>query len=125
MKARLALLLWATSPARPELCATPFVHAAAAAAMDVEVEVHFASQSVLLLVPGRAAGIYVGHDRRFNVYDRMRDASRFGARFLACSDALEAFDLERATLIPEVTEGAGAVAFLGRVLDPQWATLVF
>jgi predicted peroxiredoxin len=125
MKQHLAILLWATGPEHPHLCATPFVHAAAAAAMDVEVEVHFTSQSVLLLVPGRAAKLYVGEDRRATIYDRMREASRLGARFFACSDALAAYGLDNAQLIPELTGAAGAVAFSGRILDPQWATLVF
>jgi len=125
MRQRLAILLWATNPESPHLCATPFVHAAAAAAMDVEVEVHFSSGSVLLLVPGRAAELHVADDRRVSVYDRMREASRLGARFFACGDALEAYRLDRTQLIPELSGAAGAVAFVGRVLDDEWATLVF
>src|SRR5215470_671657 len=109
MKQRLAILLWATGPDQPHLCATPFVHAAAVAAMDAEVEVHFSSQSVLLLVPGRAAELYVGEDRRASVYDRMCEASRLGARFFACSDALTAYSIDRSQLIPELTGAAGAI----------------
>jgi predicted peroxiredoxin len=125
LKERLAILLWAAAPESPHLCATPFVHAAAAAAMDVEVELHFASRSVLLLVPGRAATLYVGEERHFTVYDRMREAARFGAKFLACSDAMEAYALDRTRLIPEYTAAAGAAAFVGRAMDPDWATLVY
>ncbi len=125
MKQRLAILLWATGPDSAHLCATPFVHAAAAAAMDAQVEVHFASRSVLLLVPGRASALFAGDDRRTSVYDRMREAHGFGARFLVCSDALAACSLQGVTLVPEADAHAGAVAFLGRVLDPEWATLVF
>ena len=44
----LAILLWATDPDDPARCATPFFHAAAAAAMDLEVELYFASRSVRL-----------------------------------------------------------------------------
>ena len=42
----IAILLWATHLAQPEKLATPFFHAAAAAAMDVPVEVYFTAASV-------------------------------------------------------------------------------
>jgi len=125
MRSHLAVLLWATSPDAPHLCATPFFHAAAAAAMDLEVEVHFSSRSVLLLKPGVARNLYAGVGREMSVYHHMQEAHRFGARFLACSDALDAHALDRAILIPEVTGIAGAAAFLGRALDSDWVTLVF
>jgi hypothetical protein len=125
MKSRLAILLWAADPDAPQLCATPFFQAAAAAAMDAEVEVHFSSRSVLLLAHGVAARLYAGGDRDKTIYDHMQQAARLGARFLACSDALEAHGIERTRLVPEVSGVAGAAAFLGRVLDPDWATLVF
>jgi predicted peroxiredoxin len=125
MKSHLAILLWATDPEAPHRCATPFFHAAAAAALDAEVEVHFSSRSVLLLVEGAAATLQADDRSGKTLYDHMRQASRLGAKFLACSDALEAHAVERARLVPEVTGIAGAAAFLGRVLDPEWATLVF
>ncbi|HTS22449.1 MAG TPA: DsrE family protein [Casimicrobiaceae bacterium] len=125
MKSRLAILLWAAGPDVPHLCATPFFQAAAAAAMDAEVEVHFSSKSVLLLVGGAAARIYAGAGRDKSVYDHMQQAARLGAKFLACSDALDAHQVDRSRFVPEVYGIAGAAAFLGRVLDPEWATLVF
>jgi len=125
VKSHLAILLWAVDPSAPHLCATPFFHAAAAAAMEVEVEVHFAGRSVLLLAQGTAAKLYGGGDRVTSIYDHMRQATRFGARLYACSDALEAHSVDRALLIPELTGIAGSAAFVGRVLDAEWATLVF
>ncbi|HTP46783.1 MAG TPA: DsrE family protein [Casimicrobiaceae bacterium] len=125
MRTRLALLLWMAGPDAPQLCATPFFHAAAAAAMDVEVEIHFASRSVLLLVDGVAAKLYAGGDETMSVYEHMQQAARHGARFYACSDALAASGIHRTALIPEATGVAGAVAFVERALDPQWSTLVF
>ena len=125
MKSRLAILLWATDPALPDLCATPFFHAAAAAALDAEVEVHFSARSVLLLVDGVAAKLFAGAERERSIHDHMQQASRLGARFLACSDALAAHGIDRKALLPEVDGIAGAAAFLGRALDPEWATLVF
>jgi predicted peroxiredoxin len=125
LKSHLAIMLWAASPDAPHLCATPFFHAAAAAAMDVEVEIHFSSKSVLLLVGGIAAGLYAGADRDVSVYEHIQQATRFGAKLYACSDALAAQGVESAALIPEFAGVAGAAAFMGRALDEKWATLVF
>jgi predicted peroxiredoxin len=125
MKQHLAILLWATSPEIPHLCATPFFHAAAAAAMDIEVEIYFTSKSVALLVPGVAAGVCGGPKSSVNIYEHMRQAAHFGARFLACTDALAAHGIDTSNLIPEVSGFGGAAAFIGRVLDPDWATLSY
>ena len=78
MKTRLAILLWATDPARPERCATPFVHAAAAAAMDAEVEVYFTAQSVRLLAGDVAARIRAADPGGESIEHFMRQA--VGAR---------------------------------------------
>ena len=125
MKQHLAILLWATGPDAPHLCATPFFHAAAAAAMDVEVEIYFSSKSVLLLKPGVAAGITAGRPGDLSVYAHMQQAAKFGARFIACTDALAAHGLTRDGLIPELSAYGGAAAFVGRTLSPEWATLTF
>ena len=55
----------------------------------------------------------------------MQQASGFGARLLACSDALDAHAAARRRLVREVTGIAGAAAFLERTLDPEWSVLVF
>ena len=125
MRTRLAILLWATGPDLPHVCATPFVYAAAAGAMDVDVEIHFAAKSVLLLVPGSAERLYADAGRSMSIYEHMQQATRFGAKLYACSDALAAHAVDAAALIPEVTGIAGAAAFVGRMLDQEWSTLVF
>jgi len=93
--------------------------------MDVDVEIHFSSKSVLLLVEGVAAELYAGIDRDMSVYQHIQQAAHFGAKLYACSDALASQNAEQARLIPELSGIAGAAAFMGRVLDPDWATLVF
>ena len=80
---------------------------------------------MLLLVDGVAAKLFAGAERELSIHDHMQQASRLGARFLACSDALAAHGIDRKALLPEVDGIAGAAAFLGRALDPEWATLVF
>lgn len=124
-RSKLAILLWATDPAQPHLCATPFFHAAAAAAMDVEVEVHFAARSVLLLVPGCAQSLRASELEAMTVYEHMQQAVEHGARFLSCGAAIAAQGLECTELLPELYGRGGATAFVARSLDPEWATLVF
>lgn len=124
-KSKLALLLWSVSPEQPTLCAAPFVYASAAAAMDCEVEIHFAADAVRLLVPGVAARTCACTDNTRSVYDHMQDAVQLGARFLACSMALHERALAPKMLISECAGAAGATAFVVRSLDPTWSTLVF
>ena len=121
----LALVLWATRPEQPELCAGPFMYAAAAAAMDLEVEIHFTAQSILLLRPGLADALYAGADRTRSIAMFMRDAREHGAKFLACTAAMQNFGLTRAELEPVVDGFAGASSVVGRLCRPDWRVLVF
>lgn len=124
MKKKLAILLWGATPDRPQLCATPFVHAAAAAALDCEVEIHFAGPAVRLLVAGVAAlRPWPGVDT--TLYAIMRQAANLDVRFLACAMAMDALTGRDETLIAEYAGTAAASAFVQRALDPEWATLVY
>ena len=90
----IAILLWAADPDAPQRLATPFFHAAAAAAMDMPVEIYFTARSVQLLVPGVADGA-----ARLGAHpqDHARRDARGGrarrACFYACTDALHAHGL--------------------------------
>jgi len=121
----IAMLLWSCDPARPDLLATPFFHAAAAAALDTPVEIYFSAASVELLRPGVAAALHASPAQPKTIYDTMREAAGHGAVFLACSDALASHGLDHATLIPECTRRGGAVQFMARAADLRWRTLVF
>ncbi|HTQ74059.1 MAG TPA: DsrE family protein [Burkholderiales bacterium] len=125
MSKRLAILLWAADPDRPEICATPFFHAATAAAMDADVEIYFTSRSVRLLARGVAEGLYPGPTRRQSVYAFMQEAARHGAKFFACPQAMEEHGVLQNQFIPEVTGTAGAAAYIGRCLDAGWRTIVY
>lgn len=126
---KLAILVWAADPSRPELCATPFYFAAAAAAMDVEVEMYFTAGAVQLLRRGVAeqiaAAVGDGNPTGKRVADFRREALAFGVKLFACPTALSSHGVPAAELIPEVSAQAGAAAFLGRTLDPAWRTLSF
>ena len=121
----IAILLWAADPSGPERLATPFFHAAAAAALDVPVEIYFTAASVRLLVPGVAAGLHASAHHAKTIYDNMREAVAHGARLLACSDALDAHGIDGGQLIAECAGRGGAVQFMARVCEPGWKTLVF
>ena len=125
MITKLAILVWSLSPERPELCAAPFVYAAAAAAMDCEVEIHFAGTAVKLLEPGVAQNMHPSAGRERSIHDFMRDAAEQGAAFYGCQMALRAHGLVDRPLIPEYSGAAGAAAFVARTLDPEWSTMIF
>ena len=125
MKKRLAILLWATDPAQPHLCGTPFFHAAAAGALDTEVEIYFTSRSVRLLVEGVSDGLYPGPARDYSVAQYMAHALEHGAKFYACSQSMAAHDVRAADLIAGVAGQAGAAVWIGRCMDEAWVTLVY
>jgi uncharacterized protein len=121
----IAILLWAADPDAPHRLATPFFHAAAAAAMELPVEIYFTARSVQLLAPGVAAALRASERHDKTVLDTMREAVSHGARLYACSDALAAAGLDTTTLIPECHGRGGAVQFMARAADRRWRTLVF
>lgn len=120
-----AILLWAADPSVPGRLATPFFHAAAAAALDARVEMYFTAASVHLLVPGVAAGLRASARHDKTIWDNMREAVALGVHLYACTDALDAQGIARDQLIAECEGHGGAVQFMARALDPRWQTLVF
>jgi predicted peroxiredoxin len=122
---KLAILVWAADPGRPELCATPFYFAAAAAAMDVEVEMYFTARSVELLRRGVAEALLAAAGSGKSVADFRREALAFGAKMFACPTALASHGVDAAELISGLAGQAGAAAFIGRTLDPAWRSLSF
>ena len=125
MKNRVAILLWAANPGQPHLCATPFFHAAVAAAMEAEVEMYFTNASVRLLAKGVAAALPSGPRKRDTVYAFMQRAAAQGARFYACSQAMDEYGVSEDDWIPEVTGAAGAAAYLARCMDDAWVTISY
>lgn len=122
---KLAILLWSVDLERPDLAAAPFVYAAAACALDAEVEIHFAGRSVRLLVAGAAAAKCTSPKGGRSLYAFMQDAARGGAQLLACSMAWHEYIAVGEATIAEYAGQAGATAFVARSLDPAWRTLVF
>jgi predicted peroxiredoxin len=125
MKQKLAILLWSATTDRPQICATPFVHAAAAASFDAEVEIHFSGPTVRLMVQGVAENLRPWPEIETSIYDIMRQAANLDVKFLACAMAMDALVNKEEKLIPEYSGTAGASAFVQRALDPEWATLTY
>lgn len=123
--AGVAILLWATDPDCPARIATPFFHAAAAAAMDIPVEIYFSAASVRLLAPGLAQTLRPNPHHPKTALDSIREAAQHGARLFACSDALNAYGLADTPLIAECHGRGGAVQFMARAADQRWRALVF
>lgn len=124
-RAGIAILLWAADPDDPVRLATPFAHAAAAAALEMQVEVYFSARAVLLLKPGVAEQLRASDRFDKTIADWMNDALDHGARFFACSDALAAHGLTQDDLIPAARRHGGAVQYASRAAHSAWATLVF
>jgi predicted peroxiredoxin len=125
MKNHLAILLWAAGPDEPHLCATPFFNAASAAAMDAEVEIYFTSRSVKLLARGVADALYSGPRQRETVYTFMQRAAEHGAKFYACSHAMQEYGVAEQDFIPEVSGIAGAATYMARCMDEAWVTITY
>jgi uncharacterized protein len=121
----IAILLWGTDPDQPALCATPFMHAAAAAAMDFQVEVYFSARSALLLVPGAAERLRAGGNGDPSIAEFMRQSHQHGAKFFACSAAMKNLQLAREQLGDWVDGVAGASTVVARLADPAWRVMVF
>lgn len=121
----LAILLWSLDPDQPDLCATPFMHAAAAAALDLQVEVHFAARSVRLLRRGTADTLYASADRSRSILAFMAHAHEHGAKFLVCAASLAAQRIDRSELIDQVDGLVGATSYVARVVEPAWRGIVF
>ena len=121
---RIAFLIWAATPDRPDLVVTPLVHALAACALDCEVEIHFAGPAVRWLVEGVADAAYATAAKEKSLGDFLREVLAEDVRLLACGMARAAWVADGEKLIPQAG-AAGATAFVARTLDPAWRTLVF
>ncbi len=121
----LAILVCSPTPETPELCVTPLIHAAAACALDCEVEIHFAGPAVRLLVKNVPEHLFPTPAREKSVHAFMQDAVSAGARLLACSMAQATWIANDEHLIPECAGTVGATAYVARALDCEWRTLVF
>lgn len=121
----LAILVCSPDIAQPERYVTPLIHAIAARALDIRVEIHFAGPAVRVLAEGVADRLYPTPAKEKSLGDFLREAAASGVSLLACSMARANWLDADATLIPECAGMVGATAFIVRSFEPGWKPLVF
>ena len=122
---KVLIMLVNTTPETPACLGAPFFQAAVAAAMELEVEVYFASRAALLLMKGVADQLYPGGRREKTVYGFMQDAHEAGAKFYVCAAAVQEFGISEQNAVPELDGVRGGAAFIGTAVDPEVVTLTY
>lgn len=122
---KLVIQLWQTSGHDPQHGATPFMIAASAAAMDVEVVIHALGASVELFQQSNAArhAPVAPLERPLSAY--IEDALRSGVQVALCSTAMRDRGLTAADMIAEAQDVIGMVTMLEVSLDPNCRVLVY
>lgn len=125
MPKKLIIVLINTDPRNGEELGAPFHQAAAAAALDYDVEVVLTATAGRLLKKGVAAGLKVKPHHEGTVYDLMRLAHEAGARFYGCSANLELFEIGQEDLIPECVGLIGSARLMQKVMEDDVRVLTY
>ncbi len=121
----LAILVWSCDLSRPELLATPFMTAQAAAALDMRVKMLFSSQSVQWLLAENAARLTGFGAEQWPISRHLEASVDLGVEIRACTQALHAIGADRAMLAPHCAGVEGMVSFVEQGSAPGWRMLVF
>lgn len=124
-KKKVVIMLLNANPDIPATLGSPFYQATAAAAMDLEVEIYFASRAAALLRKGVAEQLYPGERREKSIYSFMQDAHAAGVRFYACGAALDENGIDDDSAIPELDEVRGGSAFIDAATQDHVLTLTY
>ena len=122
---RLIIQLWQSSLDNPELAATPFFFACAAAAMDMEVKVHVLGASVEMFVKNNERRHQTIPPMNRRLSDFIDDAIRTGVKFYPCSTAMRDRSLQLTDLIDGVHEIIGMVSMLDEATQDNTTVLTF
>jgi uncharacterized protein len=125
MADKVVILLLNLDMELPDNMGAPFFQAAVAAAMDLEVEIHFAARTTQLLVKGFADQLYPAENRQKSLYSFMQDAHQAGVKFYACAGAAAEHHLSGDNAIPELDGIRGVAAFLGAAVEDGVVTLTY
>jgi uncharacterized protein len=125
MADKVVILLLNVDMEVPDNLGAPFFQAAVAAAMDLEVEIHFAARTTRLLVKGFADRLYPAENREKSIYSFMQDAHEAGVKFYACAGAAATHQLTEDNSIPELDGIRGVAAFLGAAIEDDVLTLTY
>jgi len=125
MARKLIIVLVNTDPRNGEELGSPFFQAAAAAALDYEVEVICTATAGRLMRRGVAERLTVKPGQDKTVYDFIKDAHQAGAKFYACSGNLPLFDMTPEELIPECAGLVGAAYIVQQVMEDDVRVLTY
>lgn len=121
----LAILVWSCDLSRPDLLATPFMAAQAAAALDMRVKMLFSNQSVQWLLADNAARLTGFGAQQWAIARHLEASLDLGVEICACTQALHASGVDRAMLAPQCAGVEGMVSFVEQGSAPGWRMLVF
>lgn len=125
MARKLIIVMVNSDPRNGEELGAPFHQAAAAAALDYQVDVVLMATAGRLLKKGVAAGLTLKPGGKVTVYDLMRQAHEAGARFFGCPANLELFDMSQADLIPECSGLIGSANLMRQVMEDDVRVLTY
>lgn len=122
---RLLIVLVNTDPRNGEELGAPFYHASVAAALGYQVDVVCTATAGRLLRIGVAAALEVKPGSGRSVYDFIRDAHGHGARFWACPNNLDLFDMTKDELIPECSGMMSTTQMITDLMDGHCRVLTY
>lgn len=125
MTGGLAIMVWSCDLTRPELLATPFMTAQAAAALDMPVKMLFSSQSVQWLLAANREQLVGFGAERWSIGRHLETTAELGVEIRACTQALHASDAARTDLHQHCAGVEGMVSFVEQGRAPGWQMLVF
>ena len=125
MAKKIVFMLLNADPGIPATLGSPFFQATVAAAMEIEVEMYFASRAAGLLRQGVAAKLYPSARHDKSIYDFMQDAHKAGVRFYACGASLAENGLDEASAIPELDGVRGSASFISAAIEEDTVTLTY
>lgn len=122
---KIVIVLSCVSPGRPDASAVAFRYAVAAAAMDIEVEIHAVSASVELLRRGVAEKIFPEGADAPALFDQIRRAAGLGVKIFACPAAMAQYRVGEEDLVDEVAGIRGAASMISAGLESGARFLTF
>lgn len=121
----LAIMVWSCDLTRPELLATPFMMAQAAAALDMRVKMLFSSQSVQWLLAKNGDLLTGFGEEQWPIVRHLEASADLGIDIRACTQALHASGGDSTMLAAQCAGVEGMVAFVEQGSAPGWRMQVF
>ena len=121
----LVIQLWHSCATAPQLAATPFMVAAAAAAMDWSVQIHALGASVELFVRDNPVRHHVVEPLKRPLSAYVEDATRAGAKVLLCSTAMRDRNLRPEDMLEGCEGVAGMVTMLECLTQADTTVLTY